>query len=431
MVIRDFRVGNTILSDYAFGLNTQQFELLNGVIENSKLIFSINQYPRNLIKVKIEAEDVVDSSGVESVTLTEFPFDLTFTNILEGAEGIIIIDNTTSATKLKFEPTITIHSDSNISIRDNSKTVLSFVYESGIFYFQSDYKPISINLNHTIELDVDNSSAPIPGKRFETLKECLKYILTDARVSIYDGMFASDQAFETVIVNIYFGNGEYPEAFYVPKLESIGVKFRGISEAGAKPIFNATGVVNQFNRTVNVYESRSITIENLHFKRNDLGSTLFLATRNSQVTVENCRFENGMNLAADGTSTGNKKNLFQASNSIIGIYGELEIISAGQQEKTLLWAENGGEIRLRDVIGDPNAPNGINRSTRLKIKVENPITWDTIFQASRYSRIFVTDYLDGNEDGTPRYTPGSILYQQLHNITTGAEVENRSVNFPG
>lgn len=428
MVIRDFRVGNTILSDYAFGLNTQQFELLKGVTENSKLIFNINQYPRNLIKVKIEAEDVVDSSGVELATLTEFPFDLTFTNILEGAEGIIIVDNTTSATKLKFEPTITIHSDSNISIRNNSKTVLSFVYESGIFYFQSDYKPISINLNHTIELDVDNSSAPIPGKRFETLKECIKYILTDARVSIYEGMFASDKAYETVIVNVYFGKGEYPEAFYVPKLESIGVKFRGISEAGAKPIFNATGVVNQFNRTVNVYESRSIHIENLHFKRNDSGSTLFLATRNSEVSVENCGFENGIN-PADGTSTG--KSLFQANNSRIAIHGELEIISAGQQEKTLLRADNGGSIRLHNVIADPNAPNGKNRGTRLRIKVENPITWNTIFQASRYSGIFIDDYLDGNDDGTPRYTPGSILYQQLHNITTGAELENQSVNFPG
>lgn len=426
MVVRDFRVGNTILSAYAFGLNAQQFEVLEGVNGGSKLLYTIDQYPLNLIKVRLEAQDIIDNTDpANPVTLAEFPFDVSFTNILEGAQGLIIVDNSTATTKLRFEPTtIQVDEGSNLSIKKNGNTVLRFVHENGIFHIQSDYRPIWINLNKTIELEVNNSLEPT-NSRFLTIKDCVKYIIANAGASSYDKMFATDTAYETIIVNIHYGLGLYNEAFYVPNLGLTGVHFRGIPDAaGNKPVIDATNIINQFNRTVNVYGSKNVMFSNLHFKRGDNGSVLLLVTRDSRVTIENCTFENG-------SMEGPKSLIQAAANSQIRLFGEIEIISASGVEEKMFLASEFSKIGLTNMIDDPNSPNGRNRNAGLSIKVNSPITWNTIFEASRYSQITTDDYLDGGSGETLRYNPGSILYQTLAKVETGAEVINNSLTFPG
>lgn len=426
MVIRDFRIGNLILSDYAFGLNSQQFEILTANNNGSKFTYTIDQYPRNLIKVKVVAEDVFDSTDpANPVTLTEFPFDLVFTNILEGAEGIILVDNSTATTKLKFEPTIQIDVNSNLSIRENGNTILRFVYENGIFYIQSDYKPISVNLNKTIELDVDNSMEPIPNKRFNTLKNCIKYIIVNASISIYDGMFSADSAYESVIVNVHYGNGIYPDAFYVPRLGSTGVHFRGIPNAsGLKPIIDATNITNQFRRTVNIYESRQVALSDLHFKRADKGSVMLLVTRDSNVRVQDCTFENA--------DPADPKDLIQVQRSFLRIGGEINIISAsGNEGKMLVCDGNASSLGLSKTFSNPNNLNSGVSSMGLSIKVNTPITWQTIFATSNYAKISVNGSLDDATDGIPNYNSGDILYTQLADVQSGAEVTNNSLSFPG
>lgn len=421
MVVRDFRVGNTILSAYAFGLNAQQFEVLEGVNDGSKLLYTIDQYPLNLIKVKIESQNVIDNTDpANPITLTEFPFDLAFAKILEGAEGLIIVDNS-ATTKLRFEPTtIQIDGGSNLSIRENGNTVLRFVYENGIFHVQSDYKPISVNLNKTIELNVDNSD--VSGNSFISLTDCVKYILVNGRVSINKELFQNDRSYESVLVNVHYGNGEYNEALYLPLLESTGVTFTGISSnEGLKPVINATNISNQFERTVVLFDSRNITLKNLHFKRNDRGSVFVLATRNSSVKIINCTFENG--------SLDDPKGLFQAaSSSKIGVHGKLEIISASGNEDIFMVSSSSSSCSLKNIVSVP----GGNRNAGLEITVNTPITWKTMFRASGYASIKIDDYLDGNNNaGTPNYNPGSILYHQLAHVTSGAKVTNNSLIFPG
>lgn len=423
MPVHDYRIGNLILSDYAFGLNSQQFELLTANNEGLKFVYTIDQYPRNLIKAKVEAEDVVDSTTdpENPVTLTEFPFDLSFANILEGAEGIIIVDNSTSATKLKFQPTIPISLNSNISIRENGSTILRFIYENDLFYWESDYKPVSVNFKKQIELEIDNQSPAIPSLRFTSQKECMKYILENAGLQVYDDMFSRDSGGSSV--KIYVQPRTYEESFYVPRAGNIGVEFIGIidSETGKKPIFDATGIANQFSRCVNIYESRNITLKNLHFKRDDGGSSLLLSTRNSSATLIDCTLENG------GIEPQDRKNIIQAAvGGSVRIAGDLKIISASGTEKILFSSTDQSSLIFDNIIHTPTG----NANGGMSVFTNQIVNFEIAFKASRYSKIEIGGYIDGGSDNE-RYISGSITYDTYSNIQTGAELENKSTKFPG
>ncbi|MEQ8753248.1 MAG: hypothetical protein RID09_06985 [Coleofasciculus sp. G1-WW12-02] len=426
-MVGDFRFGNKVLSDYAFGLNAQQFEVLTPDTSNpDKILYTINQFPRNLVKVKIQGFDIQDQDPANSgVNLKSFPFDLVLTDILEGSQGILIIENL-AETKLFFEPTLTLTQGSDISINTSGTTVLEYIYSNGVYHFKSTYKPPSINYLDRPTLIIDNSVPPVPGRTFNTLRDCVRFIIVNARIHASDLMFEGDSSLDSVTVEIYPGLGEYKEPFLVTNFENIGVRFVGIVDAnGNKPFFNATGTKVQFKRTVRITNS-NVTLENLAFGRSDEGSVLFLAVRGSEVLVKDCRFENN--------SLDNSKGLIQSSmNSRVAVVGKLEVISASQQEGSFFIADSFSAINFQNVFANSDTIKAgkNNENGGMSIRTNSPITWDTIFQAKQYSFISVSSYIDGATDGTPRYNTGDILYSTFSKIESGSELTNNSTKFPG
>ena len=412
--------GNTAYSVDLFGYADGAFEIAPySILDTNQLLYQIEAFPRNLLKARIIAVEMEAGDAEDPTILESIEFDLAFPNgILEGSQGILAIEQGVIKTRLKFisNPSITISAESNLGIAPSGTTFWNYSFIDGKFYIQSSYNPISKVLSTQVTLVVDNSVSPSPGI-FSSLKTCVQWILENCSIVATDQLFSTDAPAASVIVEVHYGLGEYKEAFYLPNLQDIGVKFVGIpSPDGKLPVINATGIVNQFSRLINVNGSRRLFVEGIHFARHDKGSTLVLATRNSQIAFKDCTFENG-----DATD---KKGFAQAVNSQISFVGKIKLISASGLEGTFFISDD-GVITFSNVIATPtgNANGGLSVSANMVIE------WETIFSCFNDGRVIISSHLDGVDNGTPRYDD-RIRYQSLSVLNSGGRFTNESTSFP-
>ncbi|MFP5272602.1 hypothetical protein [Coleofasciculus sp.] len=395
--------------------------------ENPNVVVATYSEQRNLIKLRLDSLSIPDPADPLK-TLSEVTVDLNFPAIRSGDEGIIEIRNEPGETQLnldEFKKNKIVSGD--FQVKQPGVTILRFVYLDGIYYSSTmGEQPKSAVEVRSIELSVRVTGDDLTGgieKDFATPNGALAWVIKNAQFTADAQTFTSDQPRDTVTIKIYAPEPdaekqEYLDTIHLPDLPAIGIYLLGVNNSlGHQPIINATSESTQFERGLFSRRSYYVKIENIHLK-ND--KELVTVTRSSAVSMINCTFES--------TSTTQPTSFFRAQGrGILRLIGRIKLISAFNNHSTLFVAEDFSSVSLTNVDFTPTG----NRNAKLSIVVEDNLIFEQIIEVKDFSRITISSFLDGVDNGIENYQAGSISSPNPTSlIGFNSRVENNSTKFP-
>ncbi|MFP5270316.1 hypothetical protein [Coleofasciculus sp.] len=255
-------------------------------------------------KISGDIEDVASPGNF----LADFPLKLKFTNLINGATGRLIIDNS-GATKYDLFDNFVgdgIAWDGDYRVNRNGRTILDFIYDSNTIEWSTTYKeavPIEYGVL-TLRLSPNGVNDGNPETPFLTLNGkspedvgALNWVRRNLLYTNNPSRYKQDSPDNSVIIEVEEGVVE--QHCYLVDLPDFGITLQGLinPETGAKPVFDTVRLNSppvegeedertQFLRCCYI-TAREVTLKDLGFRNlNDL----MTVSRNSRVSLENIEF---------------------------------------------------------------------------------------------------------------------------------------------
>ncbi|MEQ9486156.1 hypothetical protein [Coleofasciculus sp. F4-SAH-05] len=255
-------------------------------------------------KISGNIEDVANPGNF----LIDLPLKLAFTNLIDGATGRLIIDNS-STTKYGLLDNFVndgIIWEGDYRVNQNGRTILDFIYDSNTIEWSTTYKeavPIEYGIL-TLRLSPNGVNDGNPETAFLTLNGkgpedvgALNWVRKNILYTNNPERYKQDSPDNSVIIEVEEGIVE--QHCYLVDLPEFGITLRGLvnTETGAKPVFNTTRLNSppvegeedertQFSRCCYI-TAREISLEDLGFRNL---ANLITISRNSTVSLQNVEF---------------------------------------------------------------------------------------------------------------------------------------------